>query len=356
MATQRLAGAPLATPTDAVRLLCAVQAQDNPLASWSLATRSRARTLTDVRADQARGGFVRVHALRPTWHLVASEDLRWIQRLTGPAVLRGMAGRHRGLGLDDATVARAMAALEGALAGPTPLSRRELTPLLDPGEGALRGQRVGHLLATAEFLGLICSGPPDGATHTYALVDEVVAAHPDDDMPRDEAIARLVMRFFHGHGPASDRDMARWCSLTLTEVRAGIGTVGRALESFDLDGETLWFDPSAKAVARSAPAAMLLPTFDEAALTHRTTGFPRACAEADRRRLVAEQGGGIVVVGTTDVGTFTRSVDRGTVRVTIRRERELDDAERDAVARAAGDLAAFHEGTLALDVAGPRGG
>ncbi|MCB0882943.1 MAG: AlkZ family DNA glycosylase [Thermoleophilia bacterium] len=355
LATQRLAGAPFAAPADAVRTLACVQAQDAPMAAYGLALRSRARARAGVDADQARGGFVRTHILRPTWHLVAPEDLRWILRLTSPAVERGMGARHRQLGLDDpAVVTAAHRALERLLAGRTPMTRGELTAHLAP-EGPLRGQQAGHLLALAELRGLICSGPPRGGQHTYALVDETVPAGPDDDPPREVAVARLVHRFFAGHGPATDRDMARWCTLGLREIRAGVADLGDRLASVTVGDATLHMDPDAKARARSAPAALLLSTFDEAALTYRDHGFPRASPAVDRSRLIAEQGGGVVIVGLEDVGTFTRTVTGGRVDVTIRQERPLDASERDAVAGAAGRLAAFHEAGADVRFAGPRG-
>lgn len=355
LATQRLAGAPFATPADAVRALGCVQAQDAPMAAYSLALRSRAGTRGAVDAAQAAGGFVRTHVLRPTWHLVAPGDLRWIARLTSPAIERGMAARHRQLGLDEpGRVATAHRALERLLAGPTPMTRDELTPHLAP-EGPLRGQQAGHVLALAELRALVCSGPPRDGRHTYVLVEETIPSAPADDAPRDEAVARLAWRFFAGHGPATDRDMARWCSLGLREIRAGIAALGDRLGTVDVGGDALWFDPAAKARARAAPAALLLPRFDEATLTYRDHGFPRAATQVDRSRLVAEQGGGVVIVGLRDVGTFTRTVAGGRVAVTVRQERPLDSSERDAVADAAGRLAAFHEAGADVGFAGPRG-
>ena len=90
---------------DVVRLLTCVQAQDAPLAAWSLGMRMRpTTTYAGVLAEQAAGGWVRTHVLRPTWHFVAPEDLRWIQRVTARKVESSMAARHRGLGLDGSSV------------------------------------------------------------------------------------------------------------------------------------------------------------------------------------------------------------------------------------------------------------
>ena len=44
-------------------------------------------TTADVQAAIDSGAIVRTHALRPTWHFLAAEDIGWIQALTGPRVL-----------------------------------------------------------------------------------------------------------------------------------------------------------------------------------------------------------------------------------------------------------------------------
>ena len=77
MATQRLTSAPMERAIDVVRLLTGVQCQDAPLARYSIGLRTG---LTDeaVRAELDAGAIVRTHVLRPTWHFVAAEDLRWI--------------------------------------------------------------------------------------------------------------------------------------------------------------------------------------------------------------------------------------------------------------------------------------
>ena len=76
-----------------MRLLGCVQSQDAPLAAWSLGMRMRpGTTYADVLAEQSAGGWLRTHVLRPTWHLLAPEDLRWMQGVTGPRVEGAMAG------------------------------------------------------------------------------------------------------------------------------------------------------------------------------------------------------------------------------------------------------------------------
>jgi hypothetical protein len=79
---QHLAGPPLETPDAVVRSLVAVQSQDYPGAKWAIA--QRAAEITDAEIDRLfnEGRILRTHVLRPTWHFVAAEDIRWLLELT----------------------------------------------------------------------------------------------------------------------------------------------------------------------------------------------------------------------------------------------------------------------------------
>ena len=86
-ASQRLAGEPLASVADAVRWSGAVQAQEFAEVKWSLAERiAGAPTDAEVERAFADGEIIRTHVMRPTWHFVAAEDIRWLLRLTAPRV------------------------------------------------------------------------------------------------------------------------------------------------------------------------------------------------------------------------------------------------------------------------------
>ena len=84
LGTQRLAGDKLPTAADVVRLLCCVQSQEYAHALWSLGMRTSGSTAADAQAEFDRGDFLRTHVLRPTWHFVAAEDIRWILEVTTP--------------------------------------------------------------------------------------------------------------------------------------------------------------------------------------------------------------------------------------------------------------------------------
>lgn len=352
LAVQRLSSAPLPHAADAVRLLTCVQSQDAPLAAHSLAMRSRDVSYAGVLAAQSAGGWVRTHLLRPTWHFVAPEDLRWIQSLTGAKVEAGDGARQRQLGLTPQILDRGIALLGELLTGGTAMTRRELGPLFAEHGLPGPGEAMAHQLICAEVRSVICSGPPRGTEHTYALVDETIAPTEADGWSRERSLIELTHRFLAGHGPASERDLQRWGGLTLTEIRSATAELtstaswrsSHPLASVECDGQTLWFDPTVAARATRKHTAYLLSTFDEAALTYPSTGFARRDHDAERARLVSQSGGGIAVVDGHDVGTFGRKVEPKRVTVTVRPDVALTSAERDGIAYAAAFLATFHGG------------
>ncbi len=114
---QRLAGPTAAEPAEMVGLLGAVQAQDYAGAKWAIGLRARGVDDADVERAMTDGSIIRTHVLRPTWHFVAPDDLRWMLALTGPRVKAAMASYDRKLGLDEAVFRRRNAALARALGG-----------------------------------------------------------------------------------------------------------------------------------------------------------------------------------------------------------------------------------------------
>ena len=98
---QHLAEPSTAPAATVVAHLGAVQAQDYPAARWALAQRLDPASGDDIDAAIARGDLVRTHVLRPTWHIVAAADVRWLLALTAPAVKRRMAYGERGMGLSE---------------------------------------------------------------------------------------------------------------------------------------------------------------------------------------------------------------------------------------------------------------
>jgi Winged helix DNA-binding domain len=206
---------------------------------------------------------VRTHVLRPTWHFVAAEDIGWLLELTAPRIrpliLRQLEDIH---GLSGAGLGRATSAVVDALAEQPHQTREQLADRLRSHGVEPIGQLLMLLLALLELDRLICSGRPVDGVHTYAAFADRVPSPRRLD--RADALAELALRYFIGHGPATERDLAYWATLTLSDVRRGRAQVQDLLGSFDHDGRTFWHAPDeSPPTKRLTPPGHLLQILDE---------------------------------------------------------------------------------------------
>ena len=360
LARHRLAGDRLPSPVDVVRWFGAVQAQDFVGALWAIGQRlATATTEAGVLAAFDAGAIVRTHVLRPTWHFVAPEDLRWMLALTGPRIQAASAARYRELDLDLVTRAKAERVFARALAGGRHLARGALGEALRRADIATEDQRLTHLVMHAELEGLICSGPRVGRQLTYALVDErVPAALPVD---RQTALARLMRRYFSSHGPATAADAAWWSGLPQRDVREGIALAGEALEALVLGDVAHWRGRDATATdAAQSPLAgrrgavvHLLPSYDEYTVAYRNR---RALLHAESEISALAQSALLsqpVMVNGRHAGTWKRLLpnrDGRAVSLDVHLLEQLRPAVRRALDTAAARYGSYLERPVAVNL------
>jgi hypothetical protein len=338
---QKLVRSDVQTPAEIVSWLGAVQSQDYAGAKWALGLRST--SLADADVDRAfdDGTILRTHILRPTWHFVLPEDLRWMQRLAGPRLKA--ANRHYCLvnGLDDKTLARSRKVIEKALRGGF-LTRTAVGAVLAkagiPTDG---GQRLAYMMMDAEIDHVICSGPRQGKQFTYALADE--RAPKTRAFNADEALAELTRRYFTSHGPATVPDFVWWSGLTVKHAKTGLEMLGRALASESVDGKIYWFAPDGKRTTpRSArPTVYLLPNYDEYlnALRDRSLAFD-AGRPAPTTSAFVGMPHQLVIDGILR-GAWKRETTPCLARITVHPFRALSRDEQQALTRAVARLGAF---------------
>ncbi len=346
LANQRLIGAPFPAPEDVVGWLGAVQAQDYAGAKWAVALRTAGCDDADVERACAEGRILRTHVLRPTWHFVLPDDIRWMLALTAPRVRAAMAYYDRQLGLDEAVFRRSRAVLAKTLAGGKAFTREELAGTLAAAGIEASGPRLGHLMMHAELAALITSGPRRGKQRTYALLDE--RAPGGRTLGRDEALAELAGRYFASHGPAQAGDFAWWSGLTVADARRGIEAARPRLASALVDGKTFWFAPErgrewGRQRARSRRAVVhLLPNFDELVVAYRDHApslAPGVAGKLTARPVVV--GNHVVVVDGRVVGGWRRSEAKGALTVETMLVSRLDGGARAALRAAATRFQSF---------------
>jgi hypothetical protein len=345
--TQHLVSPYAGSAREAVGSLLAVQAENPSQAAWAVASRTQNPDQADLAALLDSGAVLRTHVLRPTWHFVRAEDIGWLLDLTGPRVRRVTGQQLRDAhGLDERSTGQALAALTQVLASRGQLTRAQLAQELRERGIQGSGQMLMILLAHAELGGLVCSGQVAGGEHTYALMDGRVPA--PRRLGRTEALAELAVRYFTGHGPATERDLAYWATLTLTDVRAGLLQVRDQLDSFQHDGRTFWHAPGDPPCGPLKPAGHLLQILDEMYRGYQDSRWLLdAAGDVPRSRETAT---GMALVDGQLLAAMRRTIASGQVRFDLRPYRELTPAETEALNQAAGRYGEYLrlEGRLTL--------
>ncbi|HZT77300.1 MAG TPA: winged helix DNA-binding domain-containing protein [Vicinamibacterales bacterium] len=332
LANQRLARPAPRDPAAVVSWFGAIQAQDFGAATWAIALRLR-RELDAPQVVRAidEGRILRTHLMRPTWHFVAADDIRWLLDLTAPRVHRALAWGHTQLGTDAALRHRAMTVIERALTSEAALTRPELAAQLARAGMPLAGTALALVVMHAELEGLICSGPRRGKQSTYALLERRVPRAPR--LSRDEALAELTRRYLRSHGPATVRDFAWWSGVAVADARRGVDIV-RA-RPMHVDGLTYWSTTRPRAIAPSR-GVHLLPVYDEYLVAYRDLD---AVPRGDARWGILPQA--FIARGqVAGVWKAERRRDRIVVRAAA--ERRVTRDEQRALARAAERYGRFH--------------
>jgi hypothetical protein len=232
LAAQLLSGPPARDPVAVTEHLLAVQAQDPR--GFRLAIRARTVGVSAADVDRA---LTQDRALIVTWlnrrtlHLVRSEDYWWLHALTTPPLWTGNARRLAQEGVEPAAAQRGVGIIERALADEGPLTREQLRDRVAAAGVRTERQALVHLLELASLRGLVVRGPVRDGRHCYALVHDWLG--PARTVDRDSALAELARRYLAGHGPADDRDLARWAGVPLRDARAGLRAIGAELEQRD---------------------------------------------------------------------------------------------------------------------------
>lgn len=119
--------------------------------------------------------------------------------------------------------------IERALAGAGPLTREELRERVRAANVPTEGQAFVHVVMQASLQGVVVRGPMIGRRHAFVLVGDWLG----DQRPpveRGRALAELARRYLAGHGPADERDLARWAGVPLRDARAGLAAIASELD------------------------------------------------------------------------------------------------------------------------------
>jgi len=323
---------------EVVTHLCAMQAQDYAGAKWSIGLRLPGTTDAEIEQAILDKSIVRTTTIRGTLHFVSPADVRWINAFIRPRIVSKYAGRYKQLELDDAAVTKSNKIFETALADKE-LTRKELEELLGKNGIALTSERMNHFLSRAALDQVICCGARRGKEFTYALLDSWAPSSPA--MAAEEARAKLALRYFTGHGPATAQDFASWAGLTLGEARAGLSAVASELSSISFNNVEYWMKPAD--AFKNTSGVFLLPGFDEYFIGYEDRSL--IVDEARLKKLIPLNGifSPTIVLNGRIEGTWKRTIKKNAMLMESTPFQPFSDARQQAIVKASKPFSKFME-------------
>jgi hypothetical protein len=300
---QHITNSKFTTVKELVSEMGAMQAQDLAMAKWAAGLRVQNATEKSIESAYNNGEIIRTHLMRPTWHLVSSDDIYWLLELTAPRIKPQLKSRNNHLELTEDVYRNCNDILERALSTTLFLSREDLVQFFEKEGIRTSDNRLSHILMNAELDGIICSGPLKNNKLTYSLLSQRVPVKKLRS--KDEALAELAKRYFSSHGPATLQDFAWWSGLSVSDSRKALEMNKETLNSERISHETYWFSNSLQD-SEKEHIVRLLPAFDELLISYRDRSA--IITDTDNKKAISSNGifRPIIVVDGQTIGIWRR--------------------------------------------------
>ena len=123
---QQLLSPLFSQPKELVSWMGAMQAQNYSMVKWAVGMRLKSATIQTVEKALRDGEILRTHVMRPTWHLVAAEDIRWMLKLSAGRIISANESYAKGhdLEISEELYTKSHNLLEKILCGKKNLTRQ----------------------------------------------------------------------------------------------------------------------------------------------------------------------------------------------------------------------------------------
>ncbi len=317
-------------PAEAIAHLGALQAQDFTAAKWALGLRIKDTLDHDIERAYNEGTILRTHVMRPTWHFVIPQDIRWMLKWTAPQVKRLLSSYNRKLDLDEALFSTTNKAIVKALQKQPYLTRQELKLVLEKIDIKTSVQRLAHIVIWAELDGLICSGPKRGKQLTYTLLETRVPAASVPD--REEALQLLAQRYFKSHGPAQLADFAWWSGLSVKDAKAALEAISLGLEQTTMDQKTYYWLPDSRPVHRQIkPFVYLMSIFDEYTIAYKDRGALSDHGAMEKMFATGNAQTAVIILNGQVAGTWRKAINKNALDLKVTFFTKLKSKEQNAL-------------------------
>ena len=234
---QQLVAPQFSTPTEVVRYMGAMQAQEYRMMRWAVAMRTRKPSFKSFKKAFDEGQIIRLHLMRGTWQLVSAEDYWSMIDLFAPkaiAVTKGWMSSNK-IAIPDEELMRVREILVRAAADKRSVTKDDFVLALAEKGLQMDDHRLSYHIRMAELAGILCSGDLLPMKATYALTADKVKSTVK--MDRDEALAYFTHKYFQSRQPATLEDFVWWSGLNISDCRKGIALLGKKGREFYLTEE-----------------------------------------------------------------------------------------------------------------------
>ncbi|MDR1034074.1 MAG: winged helix DNA-binding domain-containing protein [Bifidobacteriaceae bacterium] len=316
MQCQKLMNTDITAPEQAVQWMGAMQAQHYSMAKLAVGVRIEDGTFANVESALRSGKILRTHVMRPTWHFVAGEDIRWMCALSENRFKTADAQWDKDYGLTPKIYAEVNRVIVNALTGNNHLTRQEIADELKKLDVIADLPRmIRHFCNRAEVEGVVCSGIDRGNKQTYALVSE--RAPSAKMLDKDESLATLATRYFQSHSPASLDDFIWWSGLYVRDAKQAVNSIQHDLQTVAFHEKQLFIHNSCSTTHKLTGEIHLLPAFDEYIIAYKdreSVIVPKHMPKAFTKNGIFQP---IIVMDGKLIGTWKKVMRRGQPEIAL---------------------------------------
>jgi hypothetical protein len=264
---QQIGGTEFNSVKELVHWMGAIQAQDYGMAKYAIGVRLKNAVHQTVEDAINKAEIIRTHVLRPTWHFVAAEDIRWMLELTAKNLNRAMSSNNKRLELDEKTFKKSNGIIEKILRDGKHLTRKEIMAALEKKGIKTNDLRASHIMLRAETDLVVCNGIKKDKQFTYALLDERIAS--TRKISKEQALSQLAQRYFSSHGPATLQDFSWWSGLSFTDSKQALELIKSNLVSEKVKEHTFWYSNNVIEKSKN-DKLFFLPSYDEFLISYKS--------------------------------------------------------------------------------------
>ena len=260
---QQLIAPQFSNPTEVVRYMGAMQAQEYRMMRWAVAMRTRKPSYKAFKQAFDEGQIIRLHLMRGTWQLVCAEDYRSMIDLFAPkaiAVTKGWMSSNK-ISIPDDELMRVRDILIQTVADKGSVTKEDFILALAERNLQLDDHRLSYHIRMAEFSGVLCSGDLLPMKATYALAADKVKSSVK--MERDEALAHFTRKYFQSRQPATLEDFVWWSGLNISDCRKGIALLGDYIHVERYRGREFYLTDDCRTRGFRKGKFLLIPPYDE---------------------------------------------------------------------------------------------